>query len=113
CGESLIDVASDVRVERDHLADLHRISFVIAGVAKQSSLRSFFCGLLASQRFPRRRKRLRLPSYYGIVLTLFLEIRSWIRPSWVLSSSRCWSAVLLAGLPAAARPWAPGRPSTV
>jgi hypothetical protein len=47
-------------VKGDHLADGHGNSFVIATLAIQPSLRSFFCGLLGSQRFPRRRKQLRL-----------------------------------------------------
>jgi hypothetical protein len=60
--ERLVDVTGDVRVKGDHLADGHALSFVIAGVAKHSSLRSFFCGLLGRWRFPRRRKQLRLAS---------------------------------------------------
>ena len=42
----------------------------------QSSLRSFFCGLLGSRRFSEWQKELRLRPHCGIVPILFLEFRS-------------------------------------
>jgi hypothetical protein len=74
--ERLVDVPVHVRVEGDHLADGHEVSFVIASLAEQSSLRSFFCGLLGHERFPHRRKKLRMCFHHCIVLTLFTETRS-------------------------------------
>jgi hypothetical protein len=59
--ERLVDVAGDIGVECDHFADGHLLSF--ARPAKQNCLRSFFCGLLGSHRFPDSRKQLRLAGY--------------------------------------------------
>jgi hypothetical protein len=61
--ERLIDVALHVRVQGNHLADGHACLLVVADEAKQSRLRSFFCGWKPRRHFSAFRKQLRLQQF--------------------------------------------------